>query len=243
MPVTLDVDFDPAEWQGFLDAGRAAQAVTDVYLEPAAKFMALGSRMGLSKLLEGRIAGVSVKASGRSARNLFVARLSGGGLHVAAHAVYEGNLTSGNYFIRAGSRPARPRMQTILNWMMSKGMGNFTQANYPNWPALQGSPQLGPGGGSSNARSEAEKIAWAIAGSIKKKGTSVTHKPLFPGGQKRYDYVTFAVRKLRMLDILFSQLRAQGLPGLHRVMVGYWKTGRYNKNSAYNSIRPKLNFP
>ncbi len=238
MAVELDVKFDKAEWQGFLDASRARKAVTDVYLSPATKFMALGASAGLKALLSGRVGGISVKASGKSSKNLFVARLSGGGLHGDSHAVYEGPITSGNYYIRAGSRPGRPRVQNIMNWMMDKGMSNFTTSY--NSPPQSGAPRLTPGQ-PSNKRSDLEEIAWAIAGSIAKKGTSVAHKPLYPGGQKRYDYVTFSVVKLKMLSILFSKLRAEGLPGLHKIMVGYWKTGRYNANSAYTTTRPKTN--
>lgn len=240
MSVTLDVKFDPAEWKGFLDVARATTAVNDVYVSQATKYMAWGAAKGLGYLLSRRVNGIKVSATGKSAVNLFVAALHGGGLHADSHAVYEGNITSGNYYIRAGSPPQKqPPMQKILAWMQAKGMGEFSGAS--SAPLLTGGTPASKRGfkGKSN-QSDAERIAWGIAKTIAKKGTSTAHKPLFPGNQRRYDYVAYAVQRLNMVNELFKQLEKQGLPRLHSTMVGYWKTGRWNKGGSFNQMRPKI---
>ena len=245
MPVTIDIKFEKAEWEGFKDAAKAAAAMTDILVEPGTKFLALGAQAGLSELLRHKVSGVKIEASGMSARNLFVARLEGGGLHAASHAVYEGNLTSGNYYIRSGTPPARPPITKILWWMMDKGLGNFSPQMPVSRPLLQPTnnhysrDNYASTAVKSVKRSDAENIAGAIAGNIKKKGTAVSHKPMFPGGQKRYDYVTYAVRRLHMIDQLYGYLTRDGIPELSKIMVGFWKTGRWNKGSAYNRVKPK----
>ena len=245
-PVTLDIKFDKAEWKGFFDAIVAEQAMKDIYVAPATKFLALAAKEGLSALLSSKVGGLSVEASGMSARNLFVARLAGGGLHEDSHAVYEGALTSGNYFIRAGGKAARPPLEKILWWMMDKGMGNFSPQIAPSRPLLQPTTNRYTRDNHASTsvksikRSDAENIAWAISTHIKKYGTSTYHKPLYPGGQKRYDYVGYAVKRLRMLDQLYGLLTREQLPQLSKIMVGFWKTGRWNKGSAYQMVKPKM---
>jgi len=228
MPVSLYVNFNPAEWQGFLNLPRAAKAINDVYVAPAAKYMAIGAKNMLMAILRSPEGGISVTASGASARNLFVARLSGGGLHGDSHAVYEGPLTSGNYFMRAGSRPAHPPVSMILQWLRDKNLGHHSP---------HGAPALGPGRLMSRRNPEKD-AAWAISKAIAKKGTSTAHKPLFPGGQRRYDYVGYAVQKKKILNTLKLKFASAGILEVHNVMVGFWKTGRYNKNSAYKMVRP-----
>ena len=65
------------------------------------------------------------------------------------------------------------------------------------------------------------------------------HKPLYPGNARRYDYVRYAVVKLRMIDQLFAVLKQTQLPFLERILVQYLRTGKWNEGSAYAAIKPK----
>lgn len=247
MPVTLNVNYKKAEWQGFLDEVRAAKALEDIYVEPATKYLAIAARDKLSLMLLNRVQGISVTATGVAATNLFVARLEGGGLHGASHVVYEGSATHANYYMRAGTPPPKGRkkkgrggniripVQNIMDWIREKGLANLTQLSAP----LPSNTSSSPSSNLSLKRSAVERLAWAIAGGISKRGTSVGHKPLFPGNQKRFDYVTYAVKKAKILDDIYREFTATGLPQLHKIMVGFWKTGRYDKKSAYRTVRPK----
>lgn len=231
--VSMNVHMDETEIKGLRDMGKVPDAAYNIIVGPITKYLATGSRNALKVLLAPgtRINGVSVGASGMAAENIFVGEFNPGPVSYTGHFVYEGAYTKANYFIRTGTPPDKSRsvpINKIKGWLITKGIRpvNITVGN----------PQLPRRSGASNRLQTVTEQAFAIAAGIRKRGTSVSHKPLYPGGQKRFDYVAFAVMKLKMIDHLYGTLRGMGFTNLHRMFNMYLKTGRYDRGSAYRGM-------
>jgi hypothetical protein len=238
MPVDLNIKLTQEEIKGLRDPDRFAEAAYENIIGPVTKYLAHGARHGLSELLNSYSikGGVGVRATGTAAKNLFVGGYREGPISYRAHFVYEGNLTKANLFIRRGTAGGKmPPIPNILAWMQAKGTGNFITPSPNRYRPPAG--RLGAGSPTTGRTDPLTRVAWAIARSITKKGTAVSHKPLYPGGQKRFDYVTYAVEKLKMIHKLYQVLSATELPFLNRVLVAYLRTGRLNRGTGYRGIR------
>lgn len=232
----IHVTLDTSEIRGLHDPNTFLNATYATVVGPATKFLAYGAQEGLKTLLGGAsVKGYVVKASGESSENLGIGAFSEGAATHKGHFVYEGGRTQGNKFIREGStggknRPTPPPF-AIGAWLLRKGGFNFSYKPI--------SAQISGGTSISKGRTEMQEQVWRIVKGIQKRGTSTMHKPLYPGNARRYDYVRYAVVKLRMIDQLFAVLSKTELPMLNRILIKYLRTGRYNEGSAYASIKVK----
>ena len=219
-----------ADWQ---------HALPDITVNPIAKAMAFGARDGLAWILTKgyMVGGSTVGATNRSAASMQVAEMGespfGNG---RGYAVYEG--ADYTKYIRTGTPPqAKPPIGAIKAWIVAKGMGSFEANAPPSADSIRGSAMEYV----RRQRSHEDaltRLARRISFGIAKKGTSTQHKPMHPGGQRRFDYVDYAVRKLRMLDQLYAALVTK-FPYINHVLVGYLRTGKWNKDSVFNRIRLK----
>jgi hypothetical protein len=235
----LNVRMTQDEIKGLYDPKTFATMVNEDILRQATKFMAFGSMTGLAWLLwPGNIVdGVRVGASGMSSKNIEVAELASG-LAGPAHAVYEGTKTPANQFIRTGTaargkKGKNPPLDNIKEWIMTKGFSSFALKRKPpkrNPNQLASGPNQVTHIGTPS-RSPLDDLAWAISGSIKKYGTSRGHKSLYPGNQKRFDYVGYAVVRKKMVQKLYSVMAQTQMPMINRLMVHYMKTGSRQRTS------------
>lgn len=230
----IDVRIDFSECQGLVN-GDFATMSKEAIVGPMCKFMALGSREGLSEILSPRskIGGIQVGTTGVASANLSVAEMTGSsfGAQGESYAVFEGPYPQ-NKYIRTGTPPQRPPpMEKIRAWIIAKGLQHF-----------QNNMQLQQGFNPTPRRQTRDPIidfAYRIQHGIARRGTSVAHKPLYPAGQKRFDYVVFAVKKLKMVDQLWTYLKQNGMPQANKVLVGFLRTGKWDKNSAFSKIKTK----
>jgi hypothetical protein len=244
--VKFDVSMTQDEIRGLFDPKTFEDMVEEDIIKQATKFMALGSMVSLAWLLwpGNTVNGVRVGASGLSARNIRVAEL-GSGLAGPAHAVYEGMITKANQFIRTGTAPRGklgkyPPLDKIKQWIMTKGLQGFYIKKKP--PKVNPN-QLTSGSNSpgvvAQSRSPLDELAWAIAGGIKKYGTSRGHKPLYPSNQKRFDYVGHAVIKEKMVEKLYTIMMFTQIPNVNKLMVHYMKTGT-RKRTTWGSKKVRV---
>jgi hypothetical protein len=224
---TIGVKFDTKDITGLLK-GDHNLAIPGLTTDPMAKAMAFGAREGLSYILSRgyRIAGRTVAATETASKTMDVAEMAASPFgNGRGYAVYEGS--SKTIYIRTGSPPqGRPPISVIKEWIVAKGLSSF-ESNSPS-----------PLEHNTRWRDGITQLAWRIAMGIKKRGTSTWHKPMYPSNSRRFDYVGFAVKKLRMLDELFSMLQAS-FPELNKLLVGYLRSGKWNANSAFTKIKLK----
>lgn len=234
----VNIELDKKELQGIL-AGNFKEAANDMVVNPLAKAMAFGAREGLSWILSKnyQVAGRTVGASEASSVSLGVSEMAASPFgNGKGYAVYEGSPKT--IYIRTGTPPQKvPPISEIKAWIVDKGMGNFSQ-NAIMPASLQGMSAQQFIQQQRSTNDALTKLAWRIAMGIKKRGTSIWHKPMYPGGQKRFDYVVYAVKKLKMLDQLAVFLYPY-FPHINKVVVGYLKTGRWDKDSVFRRIKIK----
>lgn len=203
--------------------GKVEEGLKTIVMRSLTLYLATEARQGLSDILSkpmlagtSGISSMSVKATGKSANNLFVGELAESDL--PAHIVYEGT-DGANYYIRKGTPGGKrnmPPIQRIEEWIRIKG--------------IIARPRPAPNvvyGSVRNFRRQVnlqDQLAWAIAMGIKKKGTSTAHKPLYPSGSRRFDYVGYAILKEKMITKIWEQAKAQQFPLLNNVLIGWLKS-------------------
>jgi hypothetical protein len=221
--VELDVKLDVSGMKTMVGQWDFSEAMNNTLVSPAVALMAAYSHRKLTEELSW--SGWSqVAASGKSSRNLFVAKVKGvGSLSDASYAIYEGDVTNANAIMRlGGKKQKRPPVQTIKAWIYQKGLSRFGNA-------IQTIVQTGTS--MNRAANPVEELAWRISGGIARKGTSVDHKRLYPKGQKRFDYVAYMVQQRGMLKEAAKEVTYD--LGLTRwpSFVAYLRTGKHGKGS------------
>lgn len=218
-----DIDWGVYELKGFNDYTTLLTVMAEDIYTPATLYLALKAKDWLTILL-GTTKYVNVRATGKASANIKVGQILGTAFTFPASIIYEGELTESNKYIRMGTQKHMPPHDPIVRWLLYKGI-------QPRQPSRR------------NHRGAYNEAAWAIRGNIKKYGTAVSHKPLYPGGQKRYDYVRDAINR-GMLREVFSD--ASGMFGvLQGTLIGYLKTGRRGQGSSWGAMTrgPKGGFP
>lgn len=227
--VELDVKLDVSGMKTMVGQWDFSNAMNNTLISPAVALMAAYSRKKLSEELSW--SGWSqVAASGKSSRNLFIAKIKGfGALSDASYAIYEGDVTKANTIMRMGGKPqGRPPVQTIKAWIYQKGLSRFGSAV---------SNIVQRGTSMNRAANPVEELAWAISGGIAKKGTSMDHKRLYPKGQKRFDYVAYMVQQRGMLKDAAKEVAQDMHVRYWPAFVAYLRTGKHgNKSKVVASI-------